>query len=93
MVLFREANAPACALPGAGVGGHDQDDVAEIRLAAIGIGQFAVIHHLQQDIENIRVSLLHFIQQQHRVGVFGHRLGQQASLVEADIAGRRPHQL
>jgi hypothetical protein len=36
---------------GSGVGGHDQHHVAEIRLAAVGIGQRAVVHHLQQDVK------------------------------------------
>jgi hypothetical protein len=47
---------------GAGIGGHDQNDIAEINLLAVVIGQLAVIHHLQQDIEQIAMGLFDFIQ-------------------------------
>jgi hypothetical protein len=50
---------------GAGVRGHDQDHVAEIDLAAVVVGQLAVIHHLQQDVEHVRVRLLDLVEQQH----------------------------
>src|SRR3546814_6955504 len=32
---------------------HDQDDVAEVDGLAVVIGQLAVVHHLQQDVEQI----------------------------------------
>ena len=37
-----------------GVGGHDDDDVAEIGFASVVVGERAVIHHLQQDVEDDR---------------------------------------
>ena len=76
----------------AGVGGHDQHDIAEVRLATVVVGERAVIHHLQQDVEDIRMRLLDFVEQQHRVRMLGDRLGQQAALIEADISGRRADQ-
>ena len=51
-----------------------------------------MVHHLQQDVEHIGVRLLYLVEQQHRVGLLGDCLGQQATLVEADIAGRRTDQ-
>ena len=52
------------------------------------VGQFAVIHDLQQDVEHIRMRLFDLVEQQHRMGVLVDRVGQQAALVEPDIAGR-----
>src|SRR5579871_3449478 len=49
----------------AGVGRHDQHDVAKIDLLAVVIGELAVIHHLQKDIEQIRVRFFDFVEQQH----------------------------
>ncbi len=77
---------------GAGVGRHDQDDVAEIDLLAGMIGQLAVVHHLQQDVEEVRMRLFDLVEQQHAVRMLVDRVGEQAALVEADIARRRADQ-
>ena len=77
---------------GAGIGRHDQDDVAEIDLLAVVIGQLAVIHDLQQDIVEVRMRLFDLVEQQHAMGMLIDGVGQQAALVEADIAGRRADQ-
>ena len=82
----------AAHLLGPGVGGHDDDDVAEIGLAAVVVGERAVIHHLQQQVEDVRMRLLDLIEQQHAVRMLGDRLGEQAALVEADVARRRADQ-
>jgi len=92
VVLVREANRSARRGLGTGVGGHDQDHVAEVRLAPVVVGQGAVVHHLQQQVEDFRVSLLDFIEQQHAVRLLGDGLGQQAALVETDVARRRADQ-
>ena len=46
VVLGRKADRAATDTLGAGVGGHHQDNVAEIGLAAVVVGQRAVVHHL-----------------------------------------------
>ena len=79
-------------LEGTGVGRHHDDDVAKICLAPVVVRQRAVIHHLQQQVEHVRVRLLDLIEQQHRMWMFGDRLGQQAALVESDVARRRADQ-
>ena len=71
---------------------HDDDDVAEIALAAVVVGQRAVVHDLQQQIEHIRVRLLDLIEQQHAVRMLDDRLGQQSALVEPHVARRRADQ-
>ena len=77
---------------GARIGGHHDDDVAEIRLAAIVVSQGAVVHDLQQHVEDGRVGLLDLIEQQHAMGLFGDGLGQQTTLVKTNVAGRRANQ-
>jgi hypothetical protein len=51
-----------------------------------------VIHHLQQDVEDIRMRLLDLVEQQHRIRMLGNRLGQQPALIEPHISGRRTDQ-
>ena len=50
--------------------------------------ELAVIHHLQQDVEQVGMGLLDLVEQQHGVGMLIDAVGQEAALVEADIAGR-----
>ncbi len=73
---------------GAGVGRHDDDDIAEVGLAPVVVGQRTVIHDLQQDVEDVRMRLFDFVEQQHAVRFLGNCFGQQAALVEADITWR-----
>jgi hypothetical protein len=75
-----------------GVGGHDDHHVAEVGLAAVVVGQRAVVHHLQQDVVDVGVCLFDLVEQQHAVRFLGDRLGQQSALVEADVARRRTDQ-
>ena len=53
------------------------------------IGQTAIIHNLQQYVEQVGVRLFDFIEQQHAMRVLIDRIGQQTTLVKANIAGRR----
>jgi hypothetical protein len=92
VVLLGEADGAAAGLLGAGVGGHHQHHVAEVRLAAVVVGQRTMIHDLQQQVEDVRMGLLDLVEQQHRVRMLGDLLGQQAALIEADVAGRRTDQ-
>ncbi|MNE25724.1 hypothetical protein D3C80_1190610 [compost metagenome] len=91
-VLLLEANGLALGLLHPRVGGHHQDHVAKIGLAPVVVRQGAVVHDLQQQVEDIRVRLLDLVQQHHRMGMLEHRIGQQAALLEAHIAGRCPNQ-
>jgi hypothetical protein len=71
---------------GTRIGGHDDDHVAEVGLAPVVIGQGAMVHDLQQDIEHIRMGLLDLIQEQHRMRLFGDRFGEQSTLVKTHIS-------
>ena len=75
-----------------GIRCHDQDDIAEINCLAVIVRQFAVIHHLQQNIEQIRVRFFDFIQQQYTMRMLVDFIGHQSALLETDIAGRRADQ-
>ena len=72
--------------------GHHDDHVAEVGLATIVIRQGAMVHDLQQDIENIWMRLFNFVEQQHGMRFLGNRFGQQTALVETDVTRRRANQ-
>jgi hypothetical protein len=89
---LREADRRAAHVLRAGVGGHHHDHVPEVGLAAVVVGERAMIHDLQQQVEHIGMRLLDFIEQQHAVRMLGHRFGEQAALVETHIARGRADQ-
>jgi hypothetical protein len=68
---------PGAHLARAGVAGHDQHDLAEVGLAAVVVRQGRVVHHLQQDVEDVGVRLLDLVEQHHAVGVLAHRIDQE----------------
>ena len=53
------------------------------------IVSFPLVHHLEQDVEQIRVRLLDLVEQQHAMRMLVDAVREQAALIEADIAGRR----
>ncbi len=77
---------------GARVGGHDQDHVAEVDVAAEAVGQPAFFHHLQQHVEHVGVGLLDFVEQHHRVRPAADLLGELAAFFVADVARRSADQ-
>ena len=90
--VFEEAHLASGQIAGAGVGRHDQDDVAEVGVPAVRVGQGRVIHHLQQDREQVRMRLLDLVEQQHRMRRLPDRVDQQSALFVADVARRRADQ-
>src|SRR5581483_760345 len=77
----------------ADVGGHDQDGVLEVDRVAESVGELAVFKDLQQDVEDIRVRLLDFVQQDDRIWRALHPLGELSALFVADVSRRRTDQL
>jgi len=71
------------------VGGHDDDGVLEVHLVAEVVGQHAVIHDLEQDVERVRVRLLDLVEQHHRIGFAAHGLGELSALFVTHVAGGR----
>ena len=79
-------------LRGTRIGRHDEHDIAEIHSAPIVIGEFAVVHHLQQDVVDIRMRLFHLIEEKNTMRMLIHTVCQHAALVKADVSGRGPDQ-
>src|SRR5882762_8056534 len=88
LLLRGEAHHGAVERLGPGVGRHDDDDVPEICLPAVVVGERAVIHHLKQDVEDVRVRFLDLVEEQHRVRLLGDRFRQETALVETHVTGR-----
>ena len=81
--------APGRRLARAGVRGHDEHDLAEVRLAPRVVGERRVVHHLQEDVEEVRVRLLDLVEEHDARRLAAHRVDQQAPLLEADVPRRR----
>src|SRR6478735_9300868 len=91
-LLVRQVEAERLVLRDRGrpdVRGHDHDHVPEVDLTALRVGQLSVLEDLQQYVEDIRVRLLDRVEEDHRVRLAAHGLGQLAAFVVADVAGRR----
>ena len=80
-------------LASAHVGRHDDHGVAEIDRLALAIGQAALLQHLQQNVEDIRVRLLDLVEQHDRVRVATNGLGELAALVVTDVTRRATDEL
>ena len=74
------------------VAGHHDHGVLEVHGAALAVGQTAIVQHLQQHIEHVRMRLLHFVQQQHAIGFAAHGFGQVATLLIAHVTWRRTNE-
>ena len=83
--LERVAGEHGCAQ----VRGHDEHRVFEIDGAALGVGEAAVVHDLQQDVEDVGVRLFDLVEEDDGVGTAAHGLGELAAFVVAHVAGRR----
>ena len=77
---------------GAHVGRHDDDRVLEGHLATLAVGQTTVVKHLQQHVEDVRMSLLHLVEQDHGVRTTAHGLGELAALVVTHVSRGRTDQ-
>ncbi len=80
-------------MPRAEVRGHDQNRVPEIHGIAEAVGELAVFKYLEQNIVDVGVSLLDFVEQDHRVRRAANALCQLAAFFVAHISWRRADQL
>ena len=60
--------------------------IAEVDGFAVGVGQFAVVHDLQQDIEQVRVRFFDLVEQQNTVRLLINRVREQTALIKTHIA-------
>ena len=67
----------------------DNYRVLEVHGASLAVGYTAVVEHLKQDVEYIRVRLFNLVEQHDRIGLAAYRLGQLTALIVSDISGRR----
>ena len=75
-----------------GVTRHDDDGVAEVDGASLAVRQAAVVEHLQQDVEDVGMRLLDFVEQDDGVRLAAHGVRELAALLVADVArGRADH--
>ncbi len=72
-------------------GQHDQR-LLEIDGATLTVGQHAVVEHLQEHVEHVRVRLFDLVEEDHLIGAAANGLGQDTTLVVTDIARRRSDQ-
>ena len=78
-----EAHRAALQVAHPDVARHEEHDVAKVGRLAVVVGEPPVVHHLQQNVEDLRVGLLDLVEQQDRVRRLRDRVRQQAALVEA----------
>src|SRR5215216_3150256 len=78
-LVLREAVGGLRKVGGAGVRRHDDDDVAEIHLLAVVVGELAVVHHLQEDVEQVRMRLLDLVEEKHAMRMLIDAVGKQAA--------------
>ena len=72
----------------ADIRGHDNDGIFEIYRSAVAISQATVIENLEQDVEDVGMRLLDFVEQNDRVRSSSHRLGELPAFIVPDIARR-----
>src|SRR5205823_13458066 len=80
-------------MPRADVRGHDDDRVLEIEGIVEIVSELTIFKDLQQDVEDIRMRLLDFVEQHYRVRSALHALGNLSALFVAYVPRRRPDQL
>ena len=71
------------------IAGHDDDRVLEVHRAALVVRQAAVVEHLQQHVEDVRVRLFDLVEEDHGVGLAPDGLRELSALVVTDVSRRR----
>ena len=74
------------------VAGHYYYGVLEVHRAALRIGHAAIVKHLQQHVENIRVRLFNLVEQYNAVRLPAHGLGKLTALIIANVSRRCAYQ-
>src|SRR5262245_10706473 len=71
---------------------HEDDGVLEVDLAPLAVRQHPLVEHLVEEVHHVGVRLLHLVEEDRRVRLLAHGLGEDAALAVADVAGRRSDQ-
>ena len=72
----------------ADVRSHDDDGVLEVDTAAEAVGEASFVHHLKQEIEDIGMSLLDFVEKHDGVGATSNLLGELTAFLVSDVSRR-----
>ncbi len=70
--------------------GHDQDGVFEVDCPPFARPSGAVVQHLQDDVEDVRVRLLDLVEEDDGVGLPTNRLGELSALLRSRRNRRSP---
>ena len=70
------------------VGGHQDDRVAKIHGAPLAVGETTLVEDLEQQIKDLRVGFLDFVEEHHAVGLAADGLGELTALFMSHISGR-----
>ena len=89
---FAESDLGLPDFPGAGIGGHNDNHVAEIRFPTVVVRQGCIVHNLQEGIEDVRMGFFNLVQQKHRMGHLADGFGQETAFLIAHVARRCPDQ-
>ncbi len=71
------------------VGGEHHHRAREVDLAALAVGEPALLEQLEEQHQHVAVRLLHLVQQHHRARPSADRLGELAAVLVADVPRRR----
>ena len=76
---------------GADVAGHDEEGVAEVDAAALGVGEGAVLHDLEEHVEGLGVGFFDFVEEDDGVGAAADGFGELAGPLRSrrSLGGRR----
>ncbi len=84
---------PLLQMLGSNIRGHDNDRILIVDRVAQTIGQLTIFKHLQQQVEDVRMSLLDLVQQHHAVRIALDAFRQLSALFVAHVSRRRTDQL
>ena len=73
------------------IGGHYYYGVFEVYHTSFVVGESSVVEYLQQDVENVGVSLLYLVEQHYRVWLVPYGFGELTAFVVAYISRRSSH--
>ena len=76
-----------------GIACHYEHHVAEVGMAALVVGEARIVHHLQQDVVDVLVSLLYLVEQQHAVRSLAYGISEQAAILITHITRWRTNEL
>ena len=68
---------------------HDDNGVLEVYGATLVVGKTTIVQYLQEDVEDIGMSLLYLVKQYHRVWFATHSLCKLTTLIVANVSWRR----